>query len=175
MASTLKREPRSGFALIEMMVSMVLFLALLLIAVDLLLESSRVLHHSSRRARNPIPEYAAEALRNDLRGAAGVGGSTGSWSPDPIPLGLPSGGTVLWGVDEFQRLVRSGRPYLAAVESWRWRRLSHRLVEVEIRFSAPGGEAYLRHAVGPRPHNGRATSETIRLVVALRGAGGSGW
>ncbi|MBZ0110999.1 MAG: prepilin-type N-terminal cleavage/methylation domain-containing protein [Thermoanaerobaculia bacterium] len=168
-------DRRGGFALIEMMISIFLFLVLLLIAADLLLESSRILHHSSRRATNPMPEFAAETLRQDLRGATGVHGSTGLWSPDPLRLGLASGETIVWSVDDFQRLVRSERPYLAAVDSWRWRQLSPRLVEVEVRFSAPGGETYLRHAASPRPRNARPTSEVIRLVVALRGAGGSGW
>jgi hypothetical protein len=170
-----KRDPRSGVGLIEMMISMVLLLAFLLIATDLLLESSRLLHHSTRRARNPMPEFTAETLHNDLRSASGVSDSEGQWSTDALSLGSAAGGTIVWGVDEFQQLVRSGRPYLAPVDSWRWRQLSPRLVEVEILFQAAGGETYLRHAAAPRPLNARPTSEKIHLVVALRGAGGSGW
>ena len=65
-----RRERDSGFALIELLVSMLVFLVVLLVTNGLLVESLRIFSNSGRELREPGTELALRLLREDLHASA---------------------------------------------------------------------------------------------------------
>lgn len=170
---------QAGFSLIELMLALVILLLVVLLSAELMVESARLVQHSARRALDVRPEIVAETLRSDLRAARGVIGSSDLWTSEPLRLNT-GGQVVLWAAED-RYLTRSiggserGRPYLDRTTMWRWRTRAPRRVEVEFSVELPGAETYLRLATRPRLQRPSPGYRTVRLLVGMRGAGGSGW
>jgi hypothetical protein len=165
----------AGFTLVELAVATAVMLLALLLACDLLEESGKLLHHSARRARDPLPLLATELLRNDLRAAQpppfsspGLG-----WDHGPLDLAVPTG-WVSWYV-KGGALVRSdltdARTMTRGVAGWGWRALPGAF-EVELILRTSGDWLSQTRRGPPRPDAGR--EERIVIVVAGRG-GRSEW
>ena len=169
-----RRAAQRGFSVLELVVAMAVMLVALLIACDLLDESARLLHHSTRRARDPLPLLATELLRNDLR-AARPPGPAGSWTSGPLALDVPGEGLVVWR-RQGDRLWRAGgaadRPRLGGLAGWRWRALPHGAVEVRIELASSG--LWLTHTRRGVPQRDAGRPEVLRILVASRG-GQDGW
>ena len=163
-----ERRPRRsrgqrGFSVLELVVAMAVMLFALLFACDLLDESGRLLHHSMRRARDPLPLLAGELLRNDLRAARPQ--PEGGWTSGPLALEVLGEGPVVWrrqGEQLWRAGGGGGRPRLGRVVGWRWRALPRGAVEVRIELAASG--TWLAHSRAGLP----------RILVASRG-GQDGW
>jgi prepilin-type N-terminal cleavage/methylation domain-containing protein len=164
-----------GFSVLELVVAMAVMLLALLLACDLLDESARLLHHSVRRARDPLPLLASELLRNDLRAAEPIPGGVGIWDAGALPLVLPGQGVVVWSPRGNQLWRSQGgvdRQRLVGLRTWRWRALSPGAVEVELELEASG--TWLTHSGGGRPRPDPGRRDVLRLLVANRG-GQDGW
>jgi prepilin-type N-terminal cleavage/methylation domain-containing protein len=160
----------AGFTLIELAVATAVMLVALLIACDLLQESGKLLHHSARRARDPLPLLATELLRNDLRASVPIPFADGLWNTgDPLPLQLPTG-PVVWLVKDGE-LIRGElvdvRKLLRNVTLWRWRALPGGVIEVEMSQRAAGG--WLTHSGPGLPRLDPGREERIVILVAGRG------
>ena len=163
-----------GFSVLELVVAMAVMLFALLLACDLLDESGRLLHHSMRRARDPLPLLAGELLRNDLRAARPQ--PEGDWTSGPLALDLPGEGPVVWH-RQGEQLWRDdggggGLPRLGRVSGWRWRALPRGAIEVRIELEASG--TWLAHSRAGLPRRDDARPEVLRMLVASRG-GQDGW
>lgn len=177
-----RREPRPrrgggqrGFSVLELVVAMVVMLFALLLACDLLDESGRLLHHSMRRARDPLPQLAGELLRNDLRAARPQ--PAGDWTSGPLALDVPGEGPVVWHRQGEQLWRDAGggggsRPRLGRLAGWRWRALPRGAIEVRIELAASG--TWLLHSRPGLPRRDDARPEVLRILVASRG-GQDGW
>ena len=175
-----ERRPRRGrgqrgFSVLELVVAMAVMLFALLLACDLLDESGRLLHHSMRRARDPLPLLVSELLRNDLRAARPQ--PDGDWTSGPLALDLPGEGLVVWHRQGEQLWRNDGgggadRPRLGRVTAWRWRALPRGAVEVRIELAASG--TWLAHGRAGLPSRDAARPEVLRILVASRG-GQDGW
>lgn len=179
MARRRQRRSRSaGFTLLEMLFALVISLAALFLAGQLLLEAQSRMAHAARRAMDPVGEIAGQQLRADLR-AAGGAQSPGlpGWSRDPLVLaGGPAG--VIRYRKEGTDLLRSagsaagGRIVLRSVTTFRWR-LRGASVEVDLRYRVtprmgPLTSGGVREA--PLP-----AEERLLLQVTPRGDGGRQW
>lgn len=150
-----RRRRESGFTLIEIVVSMLVFLVVLLVTNGLLVESLRIFSNSGRELREPATELALRMLREDLHASNPL-----AVSYLPLHTGLPcarTGRSVVWEMDE-QRLVRrfydldgnllGTRPMLDGMVSFRWWTppLVPGVVQVELVRRKPAGASALRVA-----------------------------
>jgi prepilin-type N-terminal cleavage/methylation domain-containing protein len=168
-----RRGGQRGFSVLELVVAMAVMLFALLLACDLLDESGRLLHHSMRRARDPLPLLASELLRNDLRAA--LPQREEDWTSGPLALEVPGEGLVVWhrrGEQLWRSSGAVGRPRVGRVEGWRWRALPRGAVEVHIELAASG--TWLAHSRAGLPRRDAARPEVLRILVAGRG-GQDGW
>lgn len=171
-----------GFTLVELMIATAIFLLVLLLTGQILLESQRMLLRTAAELETGPTELAVALLESDLQSAHAVDGWPMIWSSSTLVLIDHPDGPLRWEVRE-SRLERvlldergrevSRRVVLRDVAAWRWRSLLPRLVDVEIgvrQAKAPRGPALLARS-------GRIRTELRResLRVALRGAGAYAW
>lgn len=164
-----------GFSLIELLISMVVVAIVMSIAFDILLEARSSF---SRLDIDPIEELVIAQVRADVRSATSPPEALGFWvSEDLLLANHPAGTVAIFRRDG--RLFRGvvspstgldeagARALLDSVVQWRWRKLSKRVVEIEIGVlvSRPTGlRRGASRAVVPRWE-----TETHRFVVASRG------
>ena len=168
---TAARHAEAGFTLVELLVACTVMLVALLLAAQLLEESGRILAHSVPRERDPWAPLTREWLHDDLRAASPPAAGMGVPQHGPLLLDLSSGTEVVW-----QRLgttlVRaevggSTRTLLQQVDGFRWRLVSDRVVEVEVRFRRGG--SFLRNLAGSLPQPDQPREETLYWLVVTRG------
>ncbi|MEE8525725.1 MAG: prepilin-type N-terminal cleavage/methylation domain-containing protein [Thermoanaerobaculia bacterium] len=172
-----RRRPRAaGFTVLELLVALAVSVVALALASGLLLESQSRMAHAARQALDPVGEIAGQQLRADLRSADGVyGGSSSSWSRDPLILGgHPQGDLRFEKQDDvlYRRTANGRRPLLRSVTTFRWR---HRdgSIEIDLRWRvtrrwgplAAGGVREL-----PIP-----AAEKLLFRVTPRGGGSRQW
>lgn len=172
-----------GFTVIEAVVSLGVTALFLLLAAELLRDTTLISAAARRQALDPMPQHVAQQLRHDVHRARSTvrlrGSASELWSRGPLTLALPGGGTVRYERSA-NRVVRSlfdaggaprgERTLLTGAVSWRWLQLSADLVEVEIGFGRrPDGEALRRSA---RVH--RSEIEMLRMRLAMRAVPGRG-
>jgi prepilin-type N-terminal cleavage/methylation domain-containing protein len=149
-----RAKGEAGFTLIEIMVSMLVFLVVLMVTNGLLVESLRIFSNSGRELREPGTELSLRLLREDLHASAPI--------YDPL---LPSHATALncqrndrteaWEMDG-RRLVRrtydadgnllGTRPMLDGMVSFHWSTPRPGLVQVVLVRRKPSGASALRVA-----------------------------
>lgn len=176
---------RGGFTVIEAVVSLALGAVFLLLAAQLLRDTSLAALATRRQVLDPTPQHLAQRLRRDIQRSTGTlrlrGRSDPAWSRQPLTLMLPSGARVRYEKNADQvtrRLIDAAgassgdRALLRGVVSWRWLELSPDLVEIEIGYRRQAdGEALRRFTAVPR-----SSIDKLHLRVALRGATGrSSW
>lgn len=173
---------RSGFGLLELLITTALVMLALLLAGRLLLESQV---ESSRRARelaNVQPRFALARLRQDLEGARVVSGTWADWQEGKLEAVYADGRRVVWELEgsRLSRVEASGggdvepvrQVLLEQVSGWYWRRAGAGLLDVHLqvrRVQARGPVALSARrtwAASPR-------DEDVWLRVATRVAGAS--
>lgn len=150
---TRQQPPAAGFTLIELVVSMLVFLVVLMVTNGLLVESLRIFSNSGRELREPGTELALRLLREDLHASAPFYAGT-----DPISTALNCarpGRTETWEMDG-TRLVRrtydpdgillGTRPMLDGMVSFAWWTPVDGLVQVVLVRRKPAGASALRVA-----------------------------
>ncbi len=181
----MRRRSRSGFTVIEAVVSLALAALFMLLAAQLLRDTQLATLATRRQALDPAPQQIAERLRRDIRRATGTllprSRSGLLWSRGPLILMLPSGGSVRFEKSADQvtrRLIDSSgissgeRPLMGGVVSWRWTEIGSGLVEIEIGFRRERDDSVLQR----RATVARSAIDTLRMRVAMRGAPGrSSW
>lgn len=146
------RSERSGFSLLELVVSLVLVALILTLSVGLLRESQAVFLDAQAAARQPIARLAEALIRADVQGARtayrdpGSRSHTGAWTSGPMTLAVDELRDVRYH-HESGKLVRtvasktegqSGRrAILHAVAGWQWRQLPGGVVEMRISYLRP--------------------------------------
>lgn len=173
-----------GLTLVELVVSMGLMMLVLAFSARLFSEAGRAFQVAGRKATEPAPGWAVEQLRNDLREASVAGtGPPGLWRSDPLLLAFPAAEPVRWRLDDDGFLLREresslgwlSRRQIAGVASFRWQRRPGGLVEVAVLYRHRG-VPWGPQITAPLPRAPAEELETLRLLVALRGAGRSaGW
>jgi prepilin-type N-terminal cleavage/methylation domain-containing protein len=154
----MNRHPASsGFSLVELLVSMLVFLLVLLVTNGLLVESLRIFSNSGRELREPGTELAIRLLREDLHASAPLAGRIGS-EEDPMNYGLDCrrpDRTETWEMDG-TRLVRrtydadgvllGTRPMLDGMVSFAWWTPAPGVVQIQLVRRKPAGASALRVA-----------------------------
>ncbi len=175
-AATGKRREHSaaGFTLVELAVSMLVFLIVLMVTNGLLVESLRIFSNSGRELREPGTELALRLLREDLHASA------------PFLLGIPQtysglacrkpGRTEIWEMDG-NRLVRrtqdpdgnllGTRPMLDGMIGFEWSTDLDGTVHVALTRRKPSGASALRVATAAWKSVGD-TLETATVVAGSR-------
>ena len=177
------RPERSGFSLLELVVSLVLVALILTLSVGLLRESQAVFLDVQAAARQPIARLAEALIRADVQGARtayrdpGSRSRIGTWTSGPMTLAVDELRDVRYH-HESGKLVRtvaskeegqSGRrTVLPAVVGWQWRELPGGVVEMRIshlRPRDPGSGSAFTRAARRRPDQ---RGEQILLRYAMR-------
>jgi prepilin-type N-terminal cleavage/methylation domain-containing protein len=173
-------RPRSaaGFSLVELLVSMLVFLVVLLVTNGLLVESLRIFSNSGRELREPGTELALRLLREDLHASMPLAAGIGS-EDDPMNYGLDCrrpDRTATWEM-EGARLVRrtydpdgvllGTRPMLDHMVSFEWWTPAHGLVQVRLVRRKPPGASALRVATAAWKSVGE-TLEAAQIVAGSR-------
>jgi len=175
------RRSRSGFTVIEAVVSLAVTMVFMLIASQLVRDTQLASLATRRQALDPTPQHVAQSLRSDVHRSRGIdrlrGSRTTDWSSSNLSLLLPDGGIVRYekSVDEIRRVIVApdgstalDRPLMRGVVGWRWIQLSSDLVEVEILFRRrPSNEALRRTWRAPE-----AVIEVTRMRLAMRAVPG---
>lgn len=177
MAASRKGCRAAGFTLLEMIVSLLVVSLILLLGLQVLLESRILLLKTDQEIGRPLPQLFTRLLRRDVQGSRGILAPRPSWTIEPLVLEAADGTRIRYErdagaierqlLDSSNELVNS-RSLLQDVSSWQWRRLAPGLVEVQVGYlqpRAPGsalapGLARLREA-GVEP-------EVLTLRFALR-------
>ena len=174
----------SGFSLVELLVSMLVFLLVLLVTNGLLVESLRIFSNSGRELREPGTELALRLLREDLHAAAPLAAGIGS-ADDPVHLGLDCrrpDRTETWAMDG-SRLVRhtydpdglllGTRPMLDGMVSFEWWTPAPGVAQVRLVRRKPAGASALRVATAAWKSVGD-TLEAAQVVSGSRITGSPG-
>lgn len=169
---------RTGFTLLEMVVSLALVTLLLALTAGLMNQIRLVFLREQRLVHESPPQQALQLLRHDLHGAVQVDPPSDIWSSGPMALAAADGGIVIWthGTGGLQRTLAdaggesvSRRRLPAGFSGWRWRNVSDGLVEVELTVARRPPAA--GRLTGSAPwRDTPAGSRTLRLRLALRGA-----
>jgi hypothetical protein len=179
---------RTGFALIEVVISLGLGAIALWLAADLLMEAQVGFVTAARQARAEEPRLLAASLRRDFGGAQGVvePSTLGAWSSSPLTLAFgapasPSGWARYRRAGDRIERVRlappgsetGSRPLLGAVRGWSWREVAPGLFEFAVVYEQPRLPRWgLR--LGPAELAPGVVPQTLRLMLGVRGVGG-GW
>ena len=172
------KRNEAGFSLVELLVSMLVFLVVLMVTNGLLVESLRIFSNSGRELREPGTELALRLLRDDLHASrplpAGSGGHLG------LPCHRPDRIEV-WVMDD-DRLVRrtydptwnllGTRPMLGGMIEFSWSTSFEGLVEVRLVRRKPAGASALRVATAAWKSAGDEL-ESAQVVAASRIEGAS--
>jgi len=167
----------SGFSLIELLVSMLVFLVVLLVTNGLLVESLRIFSNSGRELREPGTELALRLLREDLHASVPLAAGIGS-EDEPMNLGLDCrrpDRTETWEM-EGVRLVRrtydpdglllGTRPMLDGMVSFEWWTPAPGLVQVRLVRRKPAGASALRVATAAW----KSVGETLEAAEIAAGS-----
>lgn len=168
-----RRKSQAGFTLIEIMVSMLVFLVVLMVTNGLLVESLRIFSNSGRELREPGMELALRLLREDLHASAPLPAGPSSH------LGLPCyrpGRIDVWEMDG-NRLVRrtydpgwnllGTRPMLDGMIGFEWWPMVDGTVHVLLTRRKPSGASALRVATAAWKSVGD-TLESAHVVAGSR-------
>ena len=175
------RQPaQAGFTLIELVVSMLVFLVVLLVTNSLLVESLRIFSNSGRELREPGTELALRLLREDVHASVPT---TTTILPSHTALHCRRlNRTAIWEMDG-TRLVRrtldpdgallGTRPMLDGMISFRWWTPVNEygnvygLVHIELVRRKPSGASALRVATAAWKSVGD-TLEAAHVVAGSR-------
>jgi hypothetical protein len=158
-----------GTSVVELLVTLGLVSVVILAAAQLIGEAIRVAHGT--RVATPSADEAALAalLRRDVQGAAGSVLQPTSWGQQPLEMVTWAGGRVRYAVED-ESLVRetfavtgavsSRRVIARGVESWWWRLVTPRAVEVRVSLLPGAGRASSAANAGRR---------TVRRMFTFRG------
>jgi len=174
----MKRRPGdSGFSLVELLVSMLVFLVVLLVTNGLLVESLRIFSNSGRELREPGSELAVRLLRGDLRASAPLAAGIGT-AGAPMHYALDCrrpDRTEAWEM-EGSRLVRrtydagglllGTRPMLDGLVSFEWWTPAPGLVQVRLVRRKPAGASALRVATAAW----KSVGETLEAAEVVAGS-----
>ncbi len=183
-----KHQRSAGFSLLEVLLSLVLLSLALLLAAGLMSEARGMMGAAVAGLRSPLPGRLAGQLRKDAQGAAQLLpasiGPLPFWTGEDLRFQPLGGGEPVSYSWQGRRLLRVSREpeaetpttevWLQTVESWRWRRVARRLVEIEVeyRVARPPTAGSTRLLADPAPTEMRRE----HLLLAVRGGGrGSGW
>jgi prepilin-type N-terminal cleavage/methylation domain-containing protein len=168
-----------GFSLLEMLASLAIMSTALLLCLDYIDESVRVLGASDQVAKDQITLAAEMTLRRDLQSASALPVAP-SPSTGALELVLADGAKVRWfrrggTLFRFHQQAEGGRfdarPMLRNLTRWRWEIVDSSLVEIRIRRLVPEPLDALGKS-GP-PTRERVAND-VRIVVAPRGLHGDG-
>lgn len=137
----MRAHRQSGFTALEILISTLVLMLVMLIAIQMLGESGRLLSSAQVELGEPSMELTRQWLRRDVQGASALGSVAFQMSSGPLELrGHPDG--ILRYERSGADLVRvildadgeeSGRrTMLRNVSNWSWRTLNASLVEVQI-------------------------------------------
>lgn len=185
MAAKRSTGRQTGFTLIEMVVSLLLVSLVLLLGLQVLLETRFLFLKADQEIGRPLPQLFARLLRRDAQGAMGIFAPRPTWTIEPLVLEAPDGTRIRYQLDtgEIQRqlfnesneLINS-RTLVRNVTSWQWRRLAPGLLEVQIAYLKPRAPTSNLAPGLARLREGGVEPEILSLRYALRARPGrSSW
>jgi prepilin-type N-terminal cleavage/methylation domain-containing protein len=167
-----RAKGEAGFTLIEIMVSMLVFLVVLMVTNGLLVESLRIFSNSGRELREPGTELSLRLLREDLHASAPI--DAGASTHLGLPCRRPDR-TELWEMDG-NRLVRrtlapdgdllGTRPMLDGMIEFEWWSLVDGTVHVQLTRRKPAGASALRVATAAW----RSVGDTLEVAHVVAGS-----
>lgn len=177
MAASRQTGRPSGFTLIEMVVSLLLVSLVLMLGLQVLLETRFLFLKADQEIGRPLPQLFARLLRRDAQGAKGIFSPRPTWTIEPLVLEAPDGTRVRYQRDsgdinrllfnDSNELVNS-RTLMQNVDSWQWRRLAPGLVEVQIVYLKPRVPTSSLAPGLARLREGGVEPEILTLRYALR-------
>lgn len=162
------RHPRvDGFTVAELVVSLALTSAIVLICSLLIVEAFRLVRAADHRLASTSGAEITASLRSDLHQAASLAGLAVGWQRGPLELVGWDGGGVRYQLDG-DLLVREswtgpGSPTVRrvldrSVTAWWWRLVNEQTVEVRLTVGVVGS-----------PGGGGRDRGTLERTFAIRG------
>jgi prepilin-type N-terminal cleavage/methylation domain-containing protein len=176
---------QGGFTLLEILIATTLFLFVMMIAAQVLLEANTLLIRSSNEERNILPGAALALVRHDIHNATNQGGFPNTpWFSTPLVLQHQDGATV-YAIDDNclmrksineDTVVIGERCILKNAVSLKWRYADNQVLEVQVDttiWEEPSGVARLDDL---RMRSGRTTIRSHSLTALARGSKqGAAW
>ncbi len=170
MSPPTRRE--SGFTLIEVVVSTLVFLLVLLVTNGLLVESLRIFSNSGRELREPGTELALRLLREDLHASVPIGAGVSTHlglrcrRPDRSEVWEMDGNRLVRRTYDLDNNLLGTRPMLDGMIGFEWWTLVDGAVHVNLTRRKPAGASALRVATAAW----KSVGETLEQVEVVAGS-----
>lgn len=168
---------QTGFTVIEMLVSLLVVSLVMLLGLQVLLETRFLFMKADQEIGRPVPQLFARLLRRDAQGAMSIFAPRPTWTVEPLVLEAPDGTRVRYQrdggnidrqlFDDSNELINS-RTLMQNVRSWQWRRLAPGLVEIQIAYMKPRAPTSALAPGLARLREGGVEPEILSLRFALR-------